>query len=153
MSFFRAVSAASRRMVGIIYRYRRLLASGIGSAEVAAAPSSLIEALRLSARRPGNAKTVVSLLHAIDRFRRPRSESVMTGAELAAISTSTIFILGSDDPYLSPQRARPSIDQFQNATLYEVPGENISFGRGLAQRAHISNSDAKSAEQATTRST
>jgi hypothetical protein len=23
--------------------------------------------------------------------------------------------------------------------LYEVPGENISFGRGLAQRAHISN--------------
>ena len=38
-------------------------------------------------------------------------------------------------------------------TLYEVPGENISFGRGLAQRAHISNSDAKSAEQPTTRST
>jgi hypothetical protein len=24
-------------------------------------------------------------------------------------------------------------------TVYEVPGENISFGRGLAQRAHISN--------------
>jgi hypothetical protein len=23
-------------------------------------------------------------------------------------------------------------------TLYEVPGENISFRRGLAQRAHIS---------------
>ena len=22
--------------------------------------------------------------------------------------------------------------------LYEVPGENISFGRGLAERAHIS---------------
>jgi phenylpyruvate tautomerase PptA (4-oxalocrotonate tautomerase family) len=38
-------------------------------------------------------------------------------------------------------------------TLYEVPGENISFGRGLAQRAHISHSDAKSAELATTRST
>jgi len=25
-------------------------------------------------------------------------------------------------------------------TLYEVPGENISFGRGLAQRANISSS-------------
>ena len=23
-------------------------------------------------------------------------------------------------------------------TLYETPGENISFGRGLAQRAHVS---------------
>src|SRR5277367_1178265 len=28
-------------------------------------------------------------------------------------------------------------------TLYEVPGENISFGRGLAQRAHISENAAK----------
>jgi hypothetical protein len=26
-------------------------------------------------------------------------------------------------------------------TLYEVPGENISFGRGLAQRAHVSQTD------------
>jgi hypothetical protein len=28
--------------------------------------------------------------------------------------------------------------------LYEVPGENISFGRGLAQRAHISNQSPES---------
>jgi pimeloyl-ACP methyl ester carboxylesterase len=34
----------------------------------------------------------------------------------------TIFILGSDDPYLSVEQARPSIDQIQDATLYEVPG-------------------------------
>jgi hypothetical protein len=27
-------------------------------------------------------------------------------------------------------------------TLYETPGENISFGRGLAQRAHISDKEA-----------
>ena len=26
-------------------------------------------------------------------------------------------------------------------TLYETPGENISFGRGLAQRANISDKD------------
>jgi hypothetical protein len=30
-------------------------------------------------------------------------------------------------------------------TLYESPGENISFGRGLAQRAHVSDKDAKAA--------
>jgi phenylpyruvate tautomerase PptA (4-oxalocrotonate tautomerase family) len=29
--------------------------------------------------------------------------------------------------------------------LYETPGENISFGRGLAQRAQISNEDSKAA--------
>ena len=30
-------------------------------------------------------------------------------------------------------------------TLYETPGENISFGRGLAQRAHISDKGAQAA--------
>jgi pimeloyl-ACP methyl ester carboxylesterase len=102
--------------------YRRLLAQGFGGADVAAAPDSLIEALRLSARRPGNARTVASLMHAIDRFRRGRPESVLTSAELAAITTPTTFILGSDDPYLSVEHARPSIDQIQGARLYAVPG-------------------------------
>ena len=60
-------------------------------------------------------------MHAIDLFRRPRPESVLTTAELAAITTPTIFILGSDDPYLSIERARPSIDQIHGARLYEVP--------------------------------
>jgi pimeloyl-ACP methyl ester carboxylesterase len=102
--------------------YRALLAQGLGSAEVAAAPDSLIEALRLSARRPENARTVASLMHAIDLFRRARPESVLTSAELAAITTPTIFILGSHDPYLSMEHARPSIEQIRGARLYEVPG-------------------------------
>jgi hypothetical protein len=34
-------------------------------------------------------------------------------------------------------------------TLYEVPGENISFGRGLAQRANISDNTPKAADLAT----
>jgi pimeloyl-ACP methyl ester carboxylesterase len=102
--------------------YRRLLAQGQGSADVAAAPDSLIEALCLSVRRPENARTVASLMHAIDRFRRPRPESVLTSAELAAITAPAIFILGSDDPYLSIERARPSIDQIHGASLYEMPG-------------------------------
>ena len=33
-------------------------------------------------------------------------------------------------------------------TLYETPGENISFGRGLAQRAHISEPKSAHAESA-----
>jgi Tautomerase enzyme len=33
-------------------------------------------------------------------------------------------------------------------TLYEVAGENISFGRGLAQRAHISTNDPKATHAA-----
>ena len=102
--------------------YRRLLAQGLGSAEVAAAPEALIEALHLSARRPENARTVVSLMHAIDHFRRPRTESVLTTAELAAIAIPTMFIWGADAPYLSAEGARPSIEQIPMATLHEVPG-------------------------------
>jgi pimeloyl-ACP methyl ester carboxylesterase len=102
--------------------YRRLLAQGLGIAEVAAAPESLIEAFRLSARRPGNARTVNSLMHAIDHLRQPRPESVLNPSELAAIATPTMFIWGTDAPYLSAERARPSIDQIPSATLHEVPG-------------------------------
>ena len=72
--------------------YRQMLARGLGRAEVAAAPDSLIDVLRLSARRPENASSVGSLMHAIDRFRRPRTESVLTSAELSAIAAPTMFI-------------------------------------------------------------
>jgi pimeloyl-ACP methyl ester carboxylesterase len=100
--------------------HRRLLAQGLGSAEVKMAPDSLIEALRLSARRPENARTVASLMHAIDRFRRPRPESVLTAEERAAIRSPTTFILGSDDPYLSPRDARLSIARIPHATVHEI---------------------------------
>ena len=33
-------------------------------------------------------------------------------------------------------------------TLYETPGENISFGRGLAQRAHVADHEAAPAHAA-----
>ena len=104
--------------------YRRLLSQGLGRAEIAAAPDSLIDALRLSARRPGNARTVSSLMHAIDHFRRPRPESLLTTAELRAIAVPTMFIWGASAPYLTADRARPSIDQIPGATLQEVPGEH-----------------------------
>jgi pimeloyl-ACP methyl ester carboxylesterase len=101
--------------------YRRLLAQGLGSAEVKMAPDPLIETLRLSARRPENARTVASLMHAIDRFRRPRAESVLSNAELAAIRVPTLFVLGSKDPYLSPRGARPSTGRIPIATTHEMP--------------------------------
>jgi hypothetical protein len=34
---------------------------------------------------------------------------------------------------------------FPGSPFYEIPGENISFGRGLAQRAHISDQNPKAA--------
>jgi pimeloyl-ACP methyl ester carboxylesterase len=118
----RGLGAAVLRAPGPRSVYRRTLAQGLGRAEVATAPESLVEALRLSAHRPGNARTVNSLMHAINHFRRPRPESVLTTRDLAAISIPTMFIWGNDAPYLSAADARPSIGQMPNATLHEVPG-------------------------------
>lgn len=118
----RGLGPAVLRSPGPRAVYRRLLAQGLGKTEATAAPESLIDALRLSARRPGNAKTVSSLMHAIDHFRRPRAESVLTTQELRAIAVPTMFIWGTGAPYLSADRARPSIDQIPRATLHEVPG-------------------------------
>jgi pimeloyl-ACP methyl ester carboxylesterase len=46
---------------------------------------------------------------------------VLTDAELAAIEVPTLFILGSDDPYLAPGDARPSIERIPIASVHEVP--------------------------------
>jgi pimeloyl-ACP methyl ester carboxylesterase len=117
--------------------HRRLLAQGLGRAEVAGAPDSLLDVLRLSARRSENARTVNSLMHAIDHFRRPRLESVLTTAELAAIATPTMFIWGTDAPYLSAEDARPSIDQIPAATLHVVPGEHGPWLVDTARSAQL----------------
>jgi pimeloyl-ACP methyl ester carboxylesterase len=61
-------------------------------------------------------------MHAIDHFRRPRPESVLTTPELRAIAAPTMFIWGADAPYLTAEDARPSVDQIPGATLHEVPG-------------------------------
>jgi pimeloyl-ACP methyl ester carboxylesterase len=117
----RGVGLAVLRSPSPRFIYRRLLAQGLGPAEVTAIPGPLLEALHLSSRRPDNASTVASLMHAINRFRRPRPESVLTSTELATIPTPTIFIWGADDPYLRPQDARPSIEQIPSAALHEMP--------------------------------
>ena len=51
--------------------FRRLMSQGLSPAAAAAMPDELLDVLRLAARRPGNARTVASLMHAIDGFRRP----------------------------------------------------------------------------------
>jgi pimeloyl-ACP methyl ester carboxylesterase len=102
--------------------YRQLLARGLSPAAAAAAPDELLDVLRLGARRPGNARTVAALMHAIDGFRHPRAESVMTDAELGQITAPTLFCWGTNDPFLSPAQARPAIERIPGAVLHEVPG-------------------------------
>ena len=101
--------------------YRRLLRQGLSPAAAAAAPDDLLYALRLAARRPGNARTVASLMRAIDGFRPPAG-SIMTDRELGQITAPTMFCLATGDPFLSPAQARPAIARIPGAVLQEVPG-------------------------------
>jgi 2-hydroxy-6-oxonona-2,4-dienedioate hydrolase len=102
--------------------YRRLLAQGLGGRGVEAVRVELLDAPRFVAQRPGNARTVAALMHAINGFRRPRPESTMSPDELGRVATPTLFVWGTDDPYLSPEGGRPSIDRMPSAGLLEVPG-------------------------------
>ncbi len=102
--------------------YRRLLAQGLGGHGAEAVSDELLDALRFAVRRPGNARTVGALMHAINGLRRPRPESVMTPDELGRVDASTLFVWGTDDPYLSPEGGRPSIERMPVAGLLEVPG-------------------------------
>lgn len=102
--------------------FRQLIAQGLGPGAAAAMPPGLLEVLRLAGRRPGNARTVASLMHAINRFRRPRAESVMDADELGRVTVPTAFVWGTEDRYLVPGDARPWIERMPAATLHEVAG-------------------------------
>jgi len=102
--------------------FRRLLAQGLSPAAAAGAPDELVDVLRLTASRPGNARTVASLMPAIDHFRQPRPEMALTDGELGQITAPAMFVIGTDDPFLSPAQARPSVAKIPGAVLHEVPG-------------------------------
>ena len=102
--------------------YRQILGQGTSQAAARSMPDELVDILRFARRRRGNPKTVASLMHAIDRFRRPRPETVMGDSELTRIQVPTLFYWGRDDPFLSPQQARPSVAKIPGARLHEVAG-------------------------------
>ena len=64
-------------------------------------------------------------MHAIDHFRRPRPESVLTTPELPAIAVPTMFIWGATPP--TSRRPRPALDR---------PDPERRFTRCPADTAH-----------------
>ncbi len=102
--------------------FRTLLGLGLSPAAAAGASDDLVDVLRLAVRRKGNARTVASLMHALNAFRQPRPESVLTDEDLGQISVPVLFCHGRDDPFLKPAQARPSVAKIPRAVLHEVDG-------------------------------
>jgi pimeloyl-ACP methyl ester carboxylesterase len=103
------------------WMYRQLFTLGMGRAAADVASRDMLDALRLGSRRPSNARSAASLMHAIDGFRRPRPESVMDADELGRVAAPTLFVWGTEDAYMAPSEARPWIAKMPAATLHEVP--------------------------------
>ncbi len=61
-------------------------------------------------------------MHAIDGFRRPFPENIMTDGELSRIASPTAFCWGRRDPFLAPSDAATPIARIPTATLHEVNG-------------------------------
>jgi pimeloyl-ACP methyl ester carboxylesterase len=121
------VAPAMLRSPSPRFHYRRLFKQGNGGLTGVVVPDPLLDVLRHAARRPGNARTVGSLMHAIDTFRRPRPESVMDAGELARVTVPTAFVWGVEDPYLAPGDARPWIEKMPAAVLHQVPGGHVPW--------------------------
>ena len=117
--------------------YRKMLGQGTSPAAVRSMPDGLVDILRHGCRRKGNPKTVASLMHAIDEFRRPRPETVMSDSELARIRVPTLFYWGRDDPVLSPERARASVAKIPGALLHEVAGGHAPWFENPADCARL----------------
>jgi pimeloyl-ACP methyl ester carboxylesterase len=102
--------------------YRQILGQGTSSGAARSMPDELVDILRFARKRKGNPRTVASLMCAIDGFRRPRPETVMSDSELARVHVPTMFCWGREDPFLTPERARPSVAKIPGAVLHEVDG-------------------------------
>jgi pimeloyl-ACP methyl ester carboxylesterase len=102
--------------------YRQILGQGTSPAAAQSMPDELVDVLRFARTRKGNPRTVASLMHAIDGFRRPRPETVMNDSELARVHVPTMFCWGRGDPFLTPERARPSVAKIPGASLHEIDG-------------------------------
>jgi pimeloyl-ACP methyl ester carboxylesterase len=118
--------------------YLKMLGQGTSPAAARSMPQELVDILHIACRRKGNPKTVASLMHAIDGFRRPRPETLMTDDELSRIETPTLFYWGRDDPFLAPERARSSIAKIPGAILHEVDGGHAPWFEHAADcAAHV----------------
>jgi pimeloyl-ACP methyl ester carboxylesterase len=102
--------------------YRYLLGLGIGRDAASCASDDLLDVLRFAARRPGNARTVESLMHAINHARRPRPESVMSDDELHRIATPTMFCWGERDVFLDARAGRRCAASVPGAAFHQVRG-------------------------------
>ncbi|WP_248491708.1 alpha/beta fold hydrolase [Tsukamurella sp. PLM1] len=101
---------------------RDALTEALGRRAVDAMTDDMIDLHRLPLRLPGQARSYRALLRRLLRGRVPRSENVLTGAELARIACPVLFLWGEQDVFLRAEDARPSVAAIPRARFESVRG-------------------------------
>ena len=99
-----------------------VMADAIGRGAARALSKDLLDLHTLPLRLPGHARSVRSLLRRGLKGRRPRPENVLTGPEMASVTTPLLFVWGQDDVFLSPEAGRASVEAIPSARLVGMPG-------------------------------
>ena len=99
-----------------------VMADAIGRGAARALSKDLLDLHTLPLRLPGHARSVRSLLRRGLKGRRPRPENVLTGPEMASVTTPLLFVWGQDDVFLSPEAGRASVEAIPSARLVVMPG-------------------------------
>jgi pimeloyl-ACP methyl ester carboxylesterase len=76
----------------------------------------------LSLRLPGQAASYRSLLRRLLVGRTPRTEHVLSDAELASFTVPLLFVWPEDDRFLPPAAGKPSVDKIPTARFVTTPG-------------------------------
>jgi len=101
-------------------QYRANSALSLGPGAVDPWPAELVWVGYYASLRRVFLETLPGLFRAIARFRGVRRGVAIPHAELASITTPTLFILGDADVYLSPEAAAPSIAAMPDARVIEL---------------------------------
>lgn len=101
-------------------QYRANSAMSLGPGAVDPWPAELVWVGYYASLRRVFLETLPGLFRAIARWGGVRRGVAIPHAELATITTSTLFILGDADVYLSPEGAAPSIAAMPDACVVEL---------------------------------
>lgn len=107
--------------------YRAAMADITGWHAVRSVPAALIEVGRLAGRLPGHAASVTSLMERLNRFATPRTENILTAAELGKITKPVFFVWGRRDRYLLPDAGSHWLRKMPNSSMEVIDAGHLPW--------------------------
>jgi pimeloyl-[acyl-carrier protein] methyl ester esterase len=89
--------------------------------------NDLVDMHALPMRLPGMAASFRALQRRLVVGRTPRTENVLTDAELRSFTVPLLFVWPEDDRFLAPAAGKPSVDKIPTARFVTIPGGHFPW--------------------------